>query len=223
MTTLPDPSPLSTPPQPQSVLHQLFLRAMPFIISRAQRHFANLPPCDREELVAEAVAAGYMMAASLVRRGRTDKIRTRGFAAFAVKVAASGRKTGSSAATRDVMSTRGRRRHNREMRSLDAMLDNDAAQVDWEEALADRDDENPGEVVRRNHDYEHVLSHRRVSDKARATFHFLAETHGSGKQADLAETLGVKPGRITQLKRELGVILADHGYSGPLGRRPAVQ
>ena len=98
MTALSDPSPPPAPLHNQPLLHQLFLRAMPFIISRAQRHFANLPPCDREELVAEAVAAGYMMAASLVRRGRTDKIRTRGFAAFAVKVAASGRKTGSSAA-----------------------------------------------------------------------------------------------------------------------------
>ena len=223
MTALPDPFPPSAPLQTQLLLHQLFLRAMPFIISRAQRHFANLPHCDREELVAEAVAAGYTMAASLVRRGRTDKIRTKGFAAFAVRVAASGRKTGSPAASRDAMSTRGRRRHNREMRSLDAMLDNDAAQADWEEALADRDDEGPDEVVRRSHDYEHILSHRRVSDKARATFHFLAETHGTGKQSDLAETLGVKPGRITQLKRELGVVLADHGYSGPLGRRPAVQ
>ena len=89
--------------------------------------------------------------------------------------------------------------------------------------MADRDDESPDEIVRRHHDYGHMLAHRRVSDKARATFHFLAQTHGAGKQSDLAQALGVQPGRITQLKRELGVVLAEHGYVGPLGRRPAVQ
>ena len=96
------------------------------------------------------------------------------------------------------------------------------ANTRWEEALLDHDTEGPDEVVRRNHDYEHMLADRRVSEKARAVFEYLATTHGSGKQADLAKALVVNPARVTQLKRELEAVLAGHGYSGPLGRRPAV-
>ena len=67
-----------------------------------------------------------------------------------------------------------------------------------------------------------MLLHREaVSDKARATLRFLAETHGSGKQADLAAELMVTPARITQLKGELADALAGDGYHSPQGRRPA--
>ena len=218
MTALSPPADPSPPTE-----HAVFLQAMPHIVRRARHHFANLPPGEREELVAEAVAAGYTAACSLVRRGRTDRIRTKGFAAYAVRSAASGRLTGSSQASLDAMSIRGRRGHGQDIESFDAMAGaSDEANTRWEEALLDHDTEGPDEIVRRNHDYDHILADRHVSAKARATFEFLAATHGSGKQADLAEVLGVNPARVTQLKRELEAVLARHGYSGPLGRRPTV-
>ncbi len=218
MTALSPPVDPSPPTE-----HAVFRQAVPHIVRRARYHFANLPAGEREELVAEAVAAGYTAACSLVRRGRADRIRTRGFAAYAVKAAASGRLTGSSQASLDAMSVRGRRGHGQDIESLDAMaVVSDEANTRWEAALLDHDTEGPDEIVRRNHDYEHILADHRVSVKARATFEYLAATHGSGKQADLATVLGVNPARVTQLKRELEAVLAGHGYSGPLGRRPAV-
>ena len=43
---------------------------------------------------------------------------------------------------------------------------------------------------------------------------------GCGRQADVAAELGVTPGRITQLKRELAKLLAEGAYEPPLGPRP---
>jgi hypothetical protein len=59
-----------------------------------------------------------------------------------------------------------------------------------------------------------------MSPKARATLCFLAATHGSGKQNELATDLMVSPARITQMKAELACALATDGYHSPLGRRP---
>ena len=199
----------------------VFMSVMPAIAARAHRRFAYLPPADREDAVAEAIAAGYVMCCSLVRRGRGEHVRTVGFTANAVRAAAGGRRVGSSQAACDVLSALGRRRHGRSIGSLEAGVDGDEDAAGWRhEALADGDAEEPGEIVRRNHDYPFMLSTSQVSEKAQMTFRFLAETHGSGRQADLAADLMVSPARITQLKRELADAMAVHGYSGPLMPRP---
>ena len=198
----------------------VFMSVMPAIAARAHRRFAYLPAADREDAVAESIAAGYVMACSLVRRGRGEHAKTVSFTANAVRAAAGGRRVGSSQAARDVLSPLGRRRHGQGVVSLDADGDPDEDGRNWRhEALADRDAEEPGEVVRREHGYPLMLDG--VSDKAMATFRFIAETHGAGRQADLAADLMVSPARITQLKRELADVMTTHGYTGPLARRPA--
>ena len=197
----------------------VFMSVMPAIAARAHRRFVYLPAADREDAVAEAIAAGYCMACSLVRRGRGEHITTVGFAANAVRAAAGGRRVGSSQAARDALSPLGRRRHGRSVMSLDVDGEGDEDDRGWRhEALADRDAEEPGEIVRREHDYPLMLNS--VSEKALAAFRFLAETHGAGRQTDLAGELMVSPARITQLKRELADVMAAHGYAGPLTRRP---
>ena len=218
MTALTHPA-SDNDPAPTTV-DDVFLNVMPAIAARAHRRFAYLPAADREDAVAEAIAAGYCMACSLVRRGRGDQVHTVGFTANAVRAAAGGRRVGSSQAVCDMLSPLGRRRHGRCVVSLDADGEGDEDGSRWRhEALADGDAEEPGEVVRRHHDYPLML--HGVSDKALATFRFLAETHGAGRQADLAGELMVSPARITQLKRELADAMAAHGYAGPLVRRSA--
>ena len=68
------------------------------------------------------------------------------------------------------------------------------------ECLADRDAENPYEVVRRENDSPDIFDMESVNPKAVATFQYLADTKSEGKQCDLADELGVSEGRITQLK-----------------------
>ncbi|MFW6060993.1 MAG: hypothetical protein ACODAQ_12500, partial [Phycisphaeraceae bacterium] len=101
--------------------------------------------------------------------------------------------------------------------SLDVLQDSPRP-LRREFALIDRDAEDPAEVVRRRMDFSTVLA--TVSDGAQAVLTFLAASHGQGRQADLAGELGISPGRVSQLKHELGDALAAHGYAGPLGARP---
>ena len=95
------------------------------------------------------------------------------------------------------------------------------AEIDYHEALPDPKADQPIDAARRRLDIPVLLDREGVSDKARATLRFLAETHGSGKQCDLAAQLMASPARITHLKRELADALATDGYHGPLGRRPS--
>ena len=184
----------STPPP----VHDVFLPVMPIIVARARWRFARLSAADREDAVAEAMAAGYCMACSLVERGRADQVPTHGFVAHAIRAAGGGRRVGSSQAACDALSPLGRRRHGRPVISLDAgAADGEPTQRWLHEALADRDAEDPAEIARRNHDYPRMLEDKQVSDKARATFQFLTATHGDGRQTDLAAELMVSPARIT--------------------------
>ena len=101
-------------------------------------------------------------------------------------------------------------------------LDNDTrdTDVDYHEAMSDPKADQPYDAARRRLDLPRILDPEAVSPKAWATFRFLAATHGSGKQTELATELMVSPARITQLKSELAHALATDGYHGPLGRRP---
>ena len=91
--------------------------------------------------------------------------------------------------------------------------------VSLRESFADRDAESPFEIVRREYDYPAIFEMESVSPKAIATFEYLADTKSEGKQCELALELGVSPGRVTQLKGEVGVALSRRGYGRPPGRR----
>lgn len=98
-----------------------------------------MPREQREDVVAEAIAAGFIAYLSMNRRGRLKLIGTVGFARNAVRHVAAGRRAGSSQAGRDVMSDLGRRRHGRGVQSLDAQSVDSTDGCGWlHEAVADR-------------------------------------------------------------------------------------
>ena len=134
------------------------------------------------------------------------------------------RNAGSS--SRCPLSRECQQRHGIHTHSLDAdashSSDGDAdPNFDFHEAIADPKADQPIDAVRRRLDLPRILEREAVRPKARATFRFLASTHGSGKQNELAGELMVSSARITQLKSELAHALATDGYHAPLGRRPA--
>ena len=65
--------------------HSPFLAVMPRVSYLARRRFAYLHPDQRDDAVAEAIAAGFQAYLSMKRRGRLKLIGTIGFARNAVR------------------------------------------------------------------------------------------------------------------------------------------
>ena len=101
-----------------STNHDDFLAVMPRVSYLARRRFAYMQREQREDAVAEAIAAGFVAYLSMKRRGRLNLISTVGFARNAVRHVVAGRHVGSSQASCDVMSELGRRRHGCSVQSL---------------------------------------------------------------------------------------------------------
>jgi hypothetical protein len=189
--------------------------------SRAHAKFRHLDPERREDAVAEVLAMALVWAHAAARRGTLHRLTPFWAVVFAARQWRTGRRCAGSSST-CVLSDAARIKHGLTIISLEA-LDEDADDdilVKFKESLADRDAEDPFEVVRRAADYPAIFEMKEMSPKARRTFAFLAETKSEGRQLVLAAELKVSPGRITQLKGELGAALKRHGYTGPLGPRP---
>jgi hypothetical protein len=83
------------------------------------------------------------------------------------------------------------------------------------EVLADRRVKNPLEACRQDLDYPGILRQQHASRPARRVFAYLAQTHGSRRQTELARELEVSPPRIVQLKHRLVDCLAGEDYRPP--------
>lgn len=93
--------------------HDGYLCVIPMIAAAARRRFGFLNREQREDAVAEALAAGFLAYVSMKRRGRAELAGTPGFTRNAVRHVAAGRRVGSLQAAMDVISDLGRRRHRR--------------------------------------------------------------------------------------------------------------
>jgi hypothetical protein len=186
----------------------------------ASYRFRFMRPDQKEECIAEMLALTLAAAVSAARRGKLRRLSPHWAVVYAAKRISCGRYIAGSS-SRCVMSRATQRKHDFRVVSLDGdWAEDDRRRLQCTEALADSDAEDPFDVVRRGHDYPAIFEAEQVSDKAKATFQFLAETKSEGRQLDLADELNVSPPRITQLKGELTKALAGHDYHGPLGRRP---
>ena len=195
------------------------------LTGRASACFARTDPDRREEAVAEITATSVAAAHSAARRGTLARLTANWCVIFGVRRFKSGRRFAGSS-SRCVMSERTQALGRSKVESIHAMVPGDApyrAAIPLAEALADRRAEDPYDIVRREYDYTIILGLERVSVKAKDTFCFLAETHGAGQQLELAATLRVSGGRISQLKQELAEALAKHDYHSPLGPRPSAR
>ena len=186
--------------------------------------FGHLNREDRDEAVAETVAYTAKAAHAAAHRGTLHRITPSTCVHYARLHHQQGRRAAGTS-TRCVMSEACRQKHGVRLVSLDHTpphpSDRNADDIDYHEALPDPRADQPIDAARRRLDFPVLLDRGGVSDKARATLRYLAETYGTGKQSDLAAELMVSPARITQLKRELADALATDGYHGPLGRRAA--
>ena len=190
------------------------------LLSRANACFARYRPERREEAVAEVLAITVAAVVSAARRGVLHRLTPFWCVLYAARQLRAGRCFAGSS-SRCVLSPATQARHGIRVVSLDQPIDPDADRPrSLRDLLADQEAESPLENVRRHHDYQAIFDQEAVSPKARTTAAFLAATHGTGRQTDLAAELKVTPGRITQLKGELAEALGRHGYAGPLGPRP---
>ncbi len=188
--------------------------------SRGSAVLGRVDENRREEEIAEIVAMSVVAAHSAAKRGVLHRLTPFWCVIFAAKQLRSGRSC-AGMSTRCVHSKGTQVRGRAKVVSLESMWRRGRAGFDLGEAISDRRSENPFDVVRREMDYRAVFDKERVGGKARAVFRFLAETHGEGRQADLAAELGVSPGRVSQLKRQLAQALQRNDYCGPLGPRPS--
>ena len=191
------------------------------IESRARANFSRLDRERRDEAVAEVMAVTLAAALGAARRGRLCKLTPFWCVIFASRQWRQGRRFAGYSST-CAMSEASRIKHGFKVVSLEA-IDEEAdheAYISLDESLADRNAEDPFDIVRRREDYPAIMDLEGVSPKARRTFMFLAENQGGSRQLDLAAELKVSPGRITQLKGELAAALAKYDYVGPLGPRP---
>ncbi len=189
--------------------------------SRARANFSRLGSERRDEAIAEVMAVTLAAALSAVRRGRLHKLTPFWCVIFASRQWRQGRRFAGYSST-CVMSEAAMIKRGIKVTSLEAIDEgaDDEAYISLDESLADRNAEDPFDVVRRNEDYPAIMDMEGVSPKARRTLTFLAENQGGSRQLDLAAELKVSPGRITQLKGELAAALAKYDYVGPLGPRP---
>src|SRR5271154_1235245 len=98
--------------KPRSYHPDDFLPLMTVVQKHASVVFRGLPQVEREEAIAEAVAAAYVAYRRLCERG-IDPVREfpSMMATFAVRQVKDGRHVGSRMSSRDVLSTRAQRKH----------------------------------------------------------------------------------------------------------------
>jgi DNA-binding NarL/FixJ family response regulator len=180
-----------------SKTHDDFLAVMPRVSYMARRRFAYLSREQREDAVAEAIAAGFQAYLSMKRRGRLKQIGTVGFARNAVRHVVAGRHVGSAQAGCDVMSELGRRRHGRSLQSLDAERGNSPEGSGWlHEAVADRQTSIPEQVAIRV-DGGRWLASLKTRDR------WMIEELAAGEMAvKIAKRFGISPARLSQLRKE---------------------
>lgn len=189
-------APPSPPAPPASTDHPLFLAALPGVTAVAHQRFAGLPASERAERVAEAIASGFLMYLSLVRRGRGDQVCTLGFAINAARAAAGGRQVGSGQNGRDVLSPLGRCKHRRPVLSFDGGGAPPHERGPWlHEAIADRRTPIPEQVALRV-DGSRWLATLPGRDRA------MVKALAAGERAvAVARRFGLSAARLSQLWR----------------------
>ena len=188
------------------------------LVRRAKLRFARLNPEARDEAVAEALAFTTAAAHSAAQRGKLHRLCPATCIHYAARQFHRGRRV-AGYTSRCPLSEAGHHHHGHRVMSLDQPCGDEDDAFDLHAMVPDARADDPSDGPRRRLDIPRLLDREHVSAKARATFRYLAETHGSGPQTVLATMLKVTPARITQLKRELAAALATDGYASPLGPR----
>lgn len=177
------------------VCHHRFLEMLPAIRRNVSRAFRGHNPELREELITEAVANAFVAFVRLAERGQEDLAYATPLASFAVKQIAAGRRVGGRLACRDVASRRGQLSKAVRLASLDRF---DREQGVWLEILVEDRQAGPAETAASRLDFSGWL--QRLSPRQRTIAGLLASGEST---TTAARQLGITPGRVSQMRREL--------------------
>ena len=181
-----------------------FASLLPRLRRYAGARFRHLNPADREEAVAEVVAYAFASFVRLVRRGKDPTAFPVTFADFACRAVAGGRGLGRRPSARDRLAA-GRPAGRPTVRRLDDPMPGGGW---WRDVALDRRVGVPAQAAF-NLDFPAWLASlpavkRRVAE-------LLARGHRTG---EAAARVGVTPGRVAQLRRELAASWSAR-HAGP--------
>ena len=185
---------LPAPAQP--AWHAAFLALLPTILNYVRPAFRHLRPADRAEAVQEAVAntcVAYY--ARLVEQGRQERAFATVLARFAVAQVRAGRKVGTSANSRDVMSWQAQQRHKFAVHPFHHF---DRGHGGWREAVAGNSRTPVVDQVAFRLDFPAWLGE--LSRRDRRVAQLLAKGHST---SDVARRFRISAARVSQLRREL--------------------
>lgn len=166
-----------------------FVTLLPAIQRQARYRFRSLAVNDRDEAVAETVAAACVAYQALHAQGRLHLAYPSTLAGFAARHTAADRHVGGHATTRDVLSRAARKRRGFEVVAFDAV-----ANV----KIARRRDYTPADHAAFRIDFAAWLDQR--SRRERRVIRMLV---AGEKPGVVATRLGVTPARVSQLRRVL--------------------
>ena len=193
---------------------QGFLKYMPAVATHAAISFRRLPPADREDAIAEAVAAGFLNYESARRRGQLESVKPSMLAHYGVLHVRSGKHVGGSMdSKKDVMSFRAQQAGR--FRVVGLPWDNvhayDALKAPervWRLRLIDDSRTPIPDQVRFRVDFSAFMG--KQDGRTRKALALLAAGH---KRCEVAEKLGVTPPAVTQrlarIEREWAAYQAD--------------
>jgi hypothetical protein len=197
MIAIAEPTTSVTTRDSDQLTDEQFLAVLPRIRRHAELSFRGLDPDTREESVSEAVAYAWWAFHRLAQLDRLALAYPSALATFAVARVRDGRRIGSRANVRDVMSPRCQRRKGIRVESLDHE-DHDGA---WREVLVEDHHVGPAQTAIMRLDFASWLSTLSPRDRQ------VAEVLAGGESGLLAaQRFGVAPSRISQLRRKLYVL-----------------
>jgi hypothetical protein len=170
--------------------HVEFLVLLPVVERHANFVFRAHP--DREEAVAEAVAASFESYLALKERGKNPHDFPSSLAKFAVLHVKDARHVGSSSSSTDVLSRKAQNRHCFRVVSLPPVNGLPA----YEERLRDDTRTPVADQVAFRIDWPAFL--QSLTERDRQMAHALAEDEPA---KEVAQRFRVSPGRVTQLRR----------------------
>ena len=181
-------------------VHRQFEAALPAILATAKFAFRKRRLQERQEAVAEALAAAWSAWQSLVRRGKDPvEVGVSGIANNAVRYVLNGRRVGNPTTggrgAMDIHHPRAQKLCGLKVVSLDRNLGTelDARPDAWREWLAKTNRVTPADEACFRVDFADWLAH--LPGRKRAMAELLVEGHETGVVARL---LGVTPGAVSQ-------------------------
>ena len=181
---------------PAPAWHRQFLAMVPAIATHASICFRNAHPKAREDMVQEVIANCLVAFDRLVKMGKADLAYPAVLARYAVAQVRHGRRVGGQLNIHDVSSHYAQRRNRFIVERLD---EQDERNGSWREIVVEDRRATPAETAACRLDFQEWLG--KLTRQQRRVAKLLA----TGEKASVtAQRFHLTPGRICQLRQELG-------------------